>query len=324
LARILLKCRPTSAQLADRLAPPAPEGLELYLDAQDLQGDGWLSRIVDLMGRYARPEGFVILVEGPVRSLDGSFFDLTRDTEASRELVRRVAALGRALGAKAANVHVIAPRASPADFDEARRAEALRGALPLLREYARVCLDAGMRPLVENIPPVARQRESAYMYTPIGVAAEDLVWLAREVPHLGVTLDLSHAQLYLNALRMPEEAAPAEVAPLLRRLRRQGGVATLEGYADALAESLVNVHVSNASGLLGEGLPYGEGDADLDAVVGRLLGMADYLVTETLEPDPDRAVNMRDAQARMTNVRDRRVRGTTDGHELTWMRTDGS
>jgi sugar phosphate isomerase/epimerase len=320
-ARVLLKCRPTPAQLADRLAPPVPEGLELYLDARDLQGDDWLARTTAVFDRFPRSAGFAVVVEGPLRSLDGTFFDLTADTTANRAVVRRVAALGRALGAEAANVHVIAPCHSAADFGEARRDAALRAALPLLREYARACLDAGLRPLVENIPPVARQREAAFMYTPIGVAAEDLVWLTRQVPDVGVTLDLSHAQLYVNALRLPEDAVPAEVVPVLRDLRSRGGASTLDAYADALGASLVNVHVSNATGLLGEGLPYGEGDADLDAAIARLLGVARYLVTETIEPDPNRAVYMREAQARMASLRGRWERGTTDGHRCTQIDT---
>ena len=67
----------------------------------------------------------------------------------------------------------------------------------------------------------------------------------------------------------------------------------------------MNVHVANATGLLGEGAPYGEGDADLDPVIARLCGLARYIVTETLEPDPDRATLMRDAQARILDVRRR-------------------
>ena len=35
-AKILLKARPTPAQLRDRLAAPRPDRLELYLDARDI------------------------------------------------------------------------------------------------------------------------------------------------------------------------------------------------------------------------------------------------------------------------------------------------
>ena len=73
----------------------------------------------------------------------------------------------------------------------------------------------------------------------------------------------------------------------------------MHDWCDRIAPWLTNCHISNAAGLLGEGLPYGEGRFDLDAIVPRLAATAPYLVTETLEPDHDRAVFMRDAYARI-------------------------
>ncbi|MGN6812242.1 MAG: hypothetical protein ACTHMP_15340, partial [Thermomicrobiales bacterium] len=78
-ARILLKARPTPAQLRDRLAAPRPDGLELYLDARDIAPDDWLPRLRAIMA--AAPPAtadFTYIVEGPLRSLDGDFFDVTR------------------------------------------------------------------------------------------------------------------------------------------------------------------------------------------------------------------------------------------------------
>ena len=319
-ARVLLKCRPTVAQLADRFAAPAPEGIELYMATEDLDGPGWLERTVERIAAHNPPPGFAIVVEGPLRSLDGEFFDLSRDTEANRLVVERLALLGKALGAGAANVHAIAPTASIAALGRSATAAALRASLPLLSYYADVCSRAGVLPLVENIPPVARMREGGYWFTPIGVEAEDLVWLRRAVPDVGFTVDLSHAQLYVNALRLADFGSEAEsssgiepaLLPLVRSYREVGArCRSLAEYVEATAEGIVNVHVANATGLLGEGAPYGEGDADLDPIIGRLLGLARYIVTETLEPDPDRAVLMREARRRILEVR-RRV--TTDEH----------
>ena len=45
-------------------------------------------------------------------------------------------------------------------------------------------------------------------------------------------------------------------------------------------------HVSNAHGVLGEGLPYGSGDLDLDPVVRRLAALVPFIVAEISEPDP--------------------------------------
>ncbi len=303
LARILLKGRPTPAQLADRLQPPWAEGLELYLAVEDLDGSNWLPTVVERLAAHPTPPGFTLIVEGPLRSLDGSFFDLSRDTEANREVLRRLAVLGGELGASAANIHLIAPTPSAADLASVPKRDQLRRMEPLLHHYVGVCARAGLRPLLENIPPVARMREGSFSFTPIGVEPEDFAAVAELEPEVGFTLDLSHAQLYLNALRAaPSDIAP-ELAPLVEHLRRGRGPMDLDVYVDALAPRLVNVHVSNATGLLGEGLPYSEGDADLDRVLARLFPIARYVVTEILEPEPDHCVYMREAQLRMAALR---------------------
>src|SRR5262245_45135485 len=80
--RIVLKARPTPIQIADRLRDPAPEGLEIYLDASDIAPDDFLARLLGVLD-VPRSPGFALLVEGPVRSLDGRFFDLTDDSAAN-------------------------------------------------------------------------------------------------------------------------------------------------------------------------------------------------------------------------------------------------
>jgi sugar phosphate isomerase/epimerase len=302
---ILLKCRATPEQLADRFAAPAPEGLELYMATEDIDGEGWLERTVDLIAAQNPPSGFAIVVEGPLRSPDGEFFDLTRDTPANRLVVGRLAALGKALGAGAANVHAIAPTTSASTLGRSANAAALRASLPLLAHYADVCTRAGLAPLVENIPPVARMREGGYWFTPIGMAAEDLVWLRRAVPDVGFTIDLSHAQLYVNARRLGESEVEPSLRPLIRAVRAEARCDSLLDYVGVAAEGIVSVHVANATGLLGEGAPYDEGDADLDPVIARLCALARYIVTETLEPDANHAVLMREAQSRLLRVRGR-------------------
>ena len=52
-------------------------------------------------------------------------------------------------------------------------------------------------------------------------------------------------------------------------------------------------HVSDAHGLLGEGLPYGSGElTDLDRVVRRIAELVPYVVAEINEPDPGRSPDM--------------------------------
>ena len=82
--RLLLKARPTADQLADRLAAPEPEGLELYLDRQDLAPDDWLARITSATAVVPRDD-FAWIVEAPIRTLGDQFFDLTANDEDHRE-----------------------------------------------------------------------------------------------------------------------------------------------------------------------------------------------------------------------------------------------
>jgi sugar phosphate isomerase/epimerase len=299
-ARVLLKARPTPAQIADRLAPLRPEGLELYLDARDLAPDDWLPRLRAIMAAAPRAgDGFAYIVEGPIRSLDGEFFDVTRGAAADLEALTRLARFGADLGASVAVIHLIAPTGDPDAIGPDRRDEMIARALPLLERYVALCRDAGLTPTIEKIPPVAQMREGAAVFSALGVEPEDLVRCCAALPGLGITYDTSHAGLHLEALAADPADAPTELRPAVETYRATATVRTQEDWIDRVAPWLVNCHISNAAGLLGEGLPYGKGRFDLDAIVPRLAATARFIVTETLEPDHDRAVFMREAYGRI-------------------------
>ena len=297
---ILLKARPTAVQLADRLAPPVPDGVELYIHEQDIAGDGddWLDTIAARCAQAGAPPGFTWTVEGPVWSLDGELFGICRTGEADREVVRRLVRLAARLGAPALNIHCVDGSPDAGVLDEPHRREALDRAFPFLEWYVALCRAAGVAPLVENVPPICRMRRSAFIFTPIGVEPRDLVECVRAVPGLGLTLDTSHAQLAVNAFRGAPAGEPhlARAAAFYRTL---GGPGTLAAFVEPLLPWIVSAHVSNAAGLLDEGLPYDQGDADLDAAVRQLAAGARYFVTEPLDPDDDRAVLKRQIQARL-------------------------
>ena len=302
-AQVLLKARPTAAQLADRLGPPVPDGLELYLDTADLATNEAMDGVARRLDDLELPAGFTLLVEGPIRSLDGEFFDLTRDSEADRELTRRLVGLSKRIGARGANVHAIAPDSDPTALTPGNRSALLERAAGPARFFAELALAAGVMPTVENMPPILRMRESGVYYSAIGMPPQDLTELVAKVAGLRVVLDVSHAQLYLNVRRgAEEEIGGHDIGPLRRFVGDVPGVDSFPDYVDALGETVVACHVANAGGLLGEALPYGEGDLDLDALMPTLAERVRYLVTETLEPNNDRAVFMRDAQARMLRV----------------------
>ncbi len=306
-ARVLLKARPTRTQLADRLRPPLPEGLELYLDVADISGSDWLERLLRLIGAHALPGGFVWVVEGPLRSLDGGFFDLAREADADREVLTRIVDCAVQLGAQAVVIHCIA-LAPAAELTLANRERALARAEALLAHYSRLCQERGLVPTIENVPPVLRMRESRFVHSLIGMAAEDLIHFADRLPGLRLTCDTSHAQLYINAAAADAARLPPELAGIARYVATPEAPRSLAEYVERLGKRIYEAHISNAAGLLDEGLPYGEGEADLDDAVARLLRYARYLVTEPIEPQPDRADRMREVAARILAVRERMAR----------------
>lgn len=322
MTEVLLKARPTKAQLADRMSDPVPPGLELYLDTHDVGDLDRLERLAVRLNELRPHPGFIYVVEGPLRSLDGAFFDVSADSEAQRECVRRIAWLASEIRAEAVLIHAIAPRKLSPPLTHEMHVATLQASLPFVQHYVELVQSRGMVPMLENIPPVARQREATFMCTPIGMSASDLVFFARRFPGLKVTVDVSHAQLFLNGLRIgrgTEGADKSDVSDVSDRLDRGEGQAlvprgleplvdylsslgdepTMEAYLSELDPYLFEAHISNARGLLEEGLPYGDGDMDLDRVAVRLSRSVRYLVTETIEPDANRGSYMREAQRRL-------------------------
>jgi hypothetical protein len=206
-AKLCLKARPTATQLADRLQPLDgvwPDGIELYLDAADLADQSTLDAIVERVSSYNLPADFALLIEGPVGSLDGGFFDVTRDSEADTLVVDRIAHVTRRLAVRAVNIHVIAPSDDLSRLTLECRDALLGRAVPFLRHFADVIQAAGAIPTVENMPPVLRMRRGGFYFTPIGMASEDLRWVVEQVPGLKLLPDTSHAGLYLTARRAAE------------------------------------------------------------------------------------------------------------------------
>jgi hypothetical protein len=298
-----LKARPTPSQLADRLRPVDgawPDGLELYLAAADLRTDSVIDSIVDRINSAEVPEGFALLIEGPVDSLDGGDFDVARQSEADLLVLERLADLAHRIGARAVNIHVISPSPEMSRLTLECRATLLDRALPLLARFVDLMQTAGAVPTVENMPPVLRMRRDDFAFTPIGMASEDLQWLVERLPGLRLLPDTSHAGLYLNARRMPPDPTFAWSGPLVDYLQQLPAEAPdLVGYMESLMPHVENAQVSNAAGVLGEGLPYADGELDLDPAI-RWLGVhARHIVAETLEPNHEDAVYMRDALRRM-------------------------
>jgi hypothetical protein len=298
-----LKARPTPVQLADRLRPVDgawPDGLELYLAAADLATPADVDAVVERLQAADVPPDFALLIEGPVDSLDGGDFDVARQSPADGLVIERLARLAERIKARAVNIHVISPGSDLSRLTLDCRAGLLDRALPFLKRFVDLIQSAGAVPTVENMPPVLRMRRSDFSFTPIGMASEDLRWLVERVPGLRIMPDTSHAGLYLNARRLAPDPAHAWSAPLRAYLDTLPVEAPdLVGYLRSFGPHVENAQVSNASGVLGEGLAYAQGDFDLDPAIRWLGRHARHIVTEPLEASNDDAVLMRDSLRRM-------------------------
>jgi hypothetical protein len=154
-----------------------------------------------------------------------------------------------------------------------------------------------------------RMRERAFVFSLIGMSAADLVWLTDRCPGLRVTCDVSHAQLYLNAKLAEASATPSQLAIAVAFVKEHGVERSLPEYLDALAGRVFESHLSNAEGLLGEGLPYDQGVIDLDLAVASLLPTAKFIVTEPIEPDANQGTLMREMAQRIFAIRNRTDEG---------------
>lgn len=304
---VLLKARPLPRQLEDRIADPMPDGIELYVHEDDVSGepgdDRWRDSLrsrFDAITPRLTP-GFSWIVEGPVWSLDGELFGLGGNRAIDRLLVERLVTLANDIGAWAVNIHAVDGSPDPLVVSDDARNHAIDRAIPFLDWYVRICQDTGITPLIENVPPICRMRRGAFIFTPHGVEPGDLLALCNAVPGLRLTVDTSHAQLAVNALRgvPPPEGSPESVAlagAVYRQRGEAGGPLTLMEFVTPLLGVTASVHVSNAAGLLDEGLPYDQGDADLDEIVRYLAPYVRTFVTEPLDSDEDNAVEKRRMQ----------------------------
>jgi hypothetical protein len=298
-AKLCLKARPTPAQLADRLRPVDglwPDGLELYLAAADLATADGVDAVAQRLAAIEVPNDFAWLIEGPVDSLDGADFDVSRGSPADALVLERLAHLAHRIGARAVNIHVISASSDVTRLSLESRSALLDRAVPFLDRFVQLMGQAGAVPTVENMPPVLRMRRSDFAFTPIGMASADLRWLVDRVPGLRVLPDTSHAGLYLNARRLvPDPGYPwsSALKGYLDALPPEAP--DLVGYMQSLVPYVENAQISNASGVLGEGLAYGEGDFDLDPAIRWLDQHARHIVTEPIEANNDDAVLMRGA-----------------------------
>ncbi|MFN2616389.1 MAG: polysaccharide biosynthesis protein [Thermoleophilaceae bacterium] len=281
----LLKAAPEPDQIADRLEGGPWEGLELCLAPAHVESEAALLRAAEAVQTTAG-NGLRLTAEAPVAWPSGAFVRVDRLDDDARSGIERSADFARAIGSPVLTLHLFAPQA-PDEFERARSAPGPdvdeQEIERFLRFYAGACATRGVRPLIENVPPVLRMRTGGVYLSPIGGHWRDLQeWRAR-VPELGFTLDTSHAALFRSF---------AAAYPGLFGVSSDEEL-DLPRYVEELGPAAEVAHVSDAHGVLGEGLPYGVGELELDPVVRRLGELVPFLVAEINEPDPARSGDMK-------------------------------
>ncbi|HEY2600612.1 MAG TPA: polysaccharide biosynthesis protein [Thermoleophilaceae bacterium] len=280
----LLKAAPEPDQIADRLDGGGWRGLELCLMAGHVSDDAALRRAIELSRAGLAGHNAVVTAESPVSWPSGAHVRVDRLDDEARTGIERSADFAAAIGSPVLTLHLFIPqtpdeyRAAFGRFDEAAVER-------FLRFYADACLARDVTPLIENVPPVLRMRQGGVFLTPIGGHWRDmLAWRAR-VPELGFTFDTSHAALFRNF---------AAAYPSLFDLDSDDEL-ELARYVEELGPASEVAHVSDAHGLLGEGLPYGSGELkqELDPAVRRIGQLVRYVVAEINEPDPARSPDMK-------------------------------
>jgi len=280
----LLKSAPAPDQLADRLDGGDWRGIEIALMPKDVADDDALARAAEVT-RDAT-DGLVVTAEAPVAWPSGAFVRVDRLDDEARAGIERSAEFAARVGSPVLTIHLFIPQ-SPDEFRVSGAVDA-SAVEEFLGFYAEACTSRGVDPLIENVPPVLRMRTGGVYLSPLGGHWRDLLDWRERVPELGFTIDTSHAALFRSFATI----YPGLFAhPWDEELE-------LERYLEELGPHAEVAHVSDAHGLLGEGLPYGAGELDLDPVVRRLGELVPFIVAEINEPDPARSVEIGRASCR--------------------------
>jgi nucleoside-diphosphate-sugar epimerase/sugar phosphate isomerase/epimerase len=277
----LLKSAPEPDQLTDRLDGGDWRGIELALMPQHVASDDAVARAV--AATRAVSGDLVRTAEAPVAWPSGAFVRVDRLDDEARTGIERSAEFATRIESPVLTIHLFVPL-SPDEFRVAGGLDE-ESVEEFLRFYASACTSRGVTPLIENVPPVLRMRTGGVFLSPIGGHWRDLHDWRERVPELGFTIDTSHAALFRSF---------AAAYPGLFGLGSADDL-ELDRYVEELGPHAKVAHVSDAHGLLGEGLPYGAGELDLDPVMRRLGELVPFIVAEINEPNPARSVDMKRA-----------------------------
>jgi nucleoside-diphosphate-sugar epimerase/sugar phosphate isomerase/epimerase len=285
----LLKAAPEPDQIEDRLAGGPWRGLELCLGGGHIRDDRALDRAISVT-RDLVPPDLALTAEAPVSWPSGEFVSVDRLDDEARAGIERSVRFAAAIGSPVLTIHLFTPL--DAGGFRARAAGDEDAIERFLSFYAQTCAAHGVEPLIENVPPVLRMRTGGVYFSPVGGHWRDLLEWRERVPALGFTIDTSHAALFRSF---------AAAYPSIFELASDDEL-ELERYVEELGPAAEVAHVSNAHGLLAEGLPYERGELELDPVVRRLGELVPFIVAEINEPDPGRSQDMKNGYKEIERV----------------------
>jgi nucleoside-diphosphate-sugar epimerase/sugar phosphate isomerase/epimerase len=292
----LLKAAPEPEQITDRLEGGPWRGIELCLGPRHVESDEAATAAAERARSALDGTGMSVTAEAPVAWPSGAFVRVDRLDDEARAGIERSAAFAAGVGSPVLTIHLFAPQ-SPDEFRASWHAGLDESEVDrFLRFYADACREQGVRPLIENVPPVLRMRTGGLYLSRVGGHWRDLLAWRDRVPELGFTLDTSHAALF----RSFAAAYPTPLGLL------SDEELDLPRYVEELGPHAEVAHVSDALGLLGEGLPYGLGELELDPIVARLAALVRYVVAEVNEPDPAHSSDMKAAYRAIERARARR------------------
>lgn len=276
-----LKAAPLADQLAERLDGGGWDGIEIALRAEDLGNAEAVAAV------FEKADGLAVTAEAPLAWASGAFVSVDRLDDEARAGIEASAEFAAAVGSPVLTVHLFVPTDAAA-FRAGGEVDA--GAVEqFLRFYAEACTGRGVTPLIENVPPILRMRTGGVYLSPVGGHWRDLLEWRERIPDLGFTIDTSHAALFRSF---------AAAYPGLFGLASDDDL-DLARYVEELGPAAEVAHVSDAHGLLGEGLPYGDGELDLDPAVRALAPHVRFMVAEINEPDPGRSPAMKAGYRRL-------------------------
>src|SRR3954452_5427846 len=171
---LLLKAAPEPDQLADRLDGGPWTGIEVPLMPAHIADDAAVERAIEHV-RAAAPSH--VAAECPVGWPSGAHVRVDTLDDEARAGIERSARFAAGVGSPVLTIHLYTPM-DPDEF-RARPYVDEPAVLEFLRFYAGSCAGHGVTPLIENVPPVLRQRSGGVFLSPIGGHWRDLlVWRA--------------------------------------------------------------------------------------------------------------------------------------------------